>query len=135
MLRFLCALVVFAFLPLPGLAETLIGRVVGVHNGDTITMLDANRQQHKIRLAGIDAPESKQAFGTRSRQNLSGLVFGKDVAVEWGKRDRYKRIVGKVLVDESSAVCAFRDCRKSLDVGLAQVRDGFAWHYRQYERE
>lgn len=114
---------------------TLSGRVVGVHDGDTITVLDASKKQHKIRLAGIDAPELKQAFGTRSRQNLSGLVFGKDIAVEWEKHDRYKRIVGKVLVDESRADCAFRDCRKSLDAGLVQVRDGFAWHYKQYERE
>lgn len=91
--------------------------------------------QHKIRLAGIDAPELKQAFGTRSKQNLSGLVFGKEVAVEWVKRDRYKRIVGKVLLDETGADCAFRSCLKSLDAGLAQVRDGFAWNYKQYERE
>jgi len=105
-------------------AATLDGRVVGVHDSDTITVLDASRQQHRIRLAGIDAPELKQAFGTRSRQNLSGLVFGKDVAVEWEERDRYKRIVGKVLVDESSVDCAFRDCRKSFDAGLQQIRDG-----------
>lgn len=116
-------------------AATLEGRVVGVHDGDTITVLDASKRQHKIRLAAIDAPESKQAFGTRSRQNLAGLVFGKDVAIEWSRRDRYKRIVGKVMVDESAADCAFRNCRKSLDAGLAQVRDGFAWHYKQYERE
>ena len=116
-------------------AATLEGRVAGVHDGDTITVLDANRQQYKIRLAGIDAPESRQAFATRSKQNLSGLVFGKDVAVEWKKRVRKDRILGKVLVDEPSADCAFRDCRKSLDAGLQQIRDGFAWHYKQYERE
>ena len=116
-------------------AATLEGRIIGVHDGDTVTVLDASKTQHKIRLAGIDAPELKQAFGTRSRQNLSGLLFGKDVAIEWAKRDRYKRIVGKVLVDESGADCGFRDCRKSLDAGLAQVREGFAWHYKQYERE
>ena len=114
---------------------TLTGRVVGVLDGDTITVLDANRQQHKIRLAGIDAPESRQVYGNQSTQNLSNLVFGKDVAVEWEKRDRKKGIVGKVLVDESGVDCGFRDCRKALNVGLAQVRDGFAWHYKQHERE
>ena len=98
-------------------------------------VLDAAKTQYKIRLAAIDAPELKQAFGTRSRQNLSGLVFDTDVAVEWEKRDRYKRIVGKVLVDEIGAECAFRSCLKSLDAGLQQIRDGFAWHYKQYERE
>jgi len=52
-------------------AAELSGRVVAVQDGDTIAVLDANRQQHKICLAGIDAPESKQAFGSRSKQNLS----------------------------------------------------------------
>ncbi len=103
-------------------AATITGRVVGVSDGDTITVLDANRTQYKIRLAGIDAPESKQAFGSRSKQNLSDLVFGKDVAVEWDKRDRYQRVVGVVLVDGH-------------DVNLEQVRAGMAWWYRQYAKE
>lgn len=79
-------------------AETLTGRVIGIADGDTITVLDANRQQHKIRLQGIDAPEKAQPFGERSKQSLSQMVFGKDVRVEWDKRDRYDRIVGKVWV-------------------------------------
>jgi len=58
-------------------AATLDGRVVSIHDGDTITVLDASRKQHKIRLAGIDAPELKQAFGTRSKQNLSALVYSR----------------------------------------------------------
>lgn len=66
----------------------LVGYVVGVADGDTITVLDAERQQHKIRLMGIDAPEKAQAFGDRSKTNLSRLVFNKDVRVEWNKRDR-----------------------------------------------
>ncbi len=65
MLRFLYIVVALAALPFPGLADTLAGRVVGVHDGDTITVLEAGKTQHKIRLAGIDAPELKQAFGTR----------------------------------------------------------------------
>lgn len=77
-------------------ADTLLGRVVGVADGDTVTVLDAGHQQHKIRLQGIDAPEKAQPFGERSKQNLSRMVFGKDVRVEWEKRDRYGRIVGKV---------------------------------------
>ena len=82
-------------------ADTITGRVVGVADGDTVTVLDADKVQHKIRLAGIDAPEKAQAFGTRSKQNLSDLVFGKDVRVDWDKRDRYGRIVGKVWVQPS----------------------------------
>jgi endonuclease YncB( thermonuclease family) len=83
-------------------ADTLLGRVVGVADGDTITVLDADRQQHKIRLQGIDAPEKAQPFGQRSKENLSRLVFNKEVRVEWKKRDRHKRIVGKVWVQPES---------------------------------
>ena len=79
-------------------ADTITGRVVGVADGDTVTVLDAEKVQHKIRLAGIDAPEKSQPFGNRSKQNLSDLVFQKDVRVDWDKRDRYGRIVGKVMV-------------------------------------
>jgi len=76
------------------MAEALHGRVVGVSDGDTITVLDITNQQHKIRLSGIDAPEKAQPFGQRSKENLSRHVFGRDVSVEWHKQDRYKRIVG-----------------------------------------
>ena len=83
-------------------AETLTGRVVGIADGDTIAVFDANRQQHKIRLQGIDAPEKAQPFGQRSKESLSRMVFGKDVRVEYGKRDKYKRIVGMVWVQPES---------------------------------
>ena len=113
----------------------LIGHVVGVTDGDTITVLDADKKQQKIRLAGIDAPERKQPFGAKSKQNLSNLVFGKDVAVDWKKRDRNKRIVGKVRLDETGADCAFRSCSKSFDVALKLIRNGMAWHYKQHQVE
>ena len=71
----------------PGFAATITGRVVAVSDGDTLTVLDADRTQHKIRLSGIDAPEKAQAFGERSKQNLSRLVFGKEIEVQWNKRD------------------------------------------------
>jgi endonuclease YncB( thermonuclease family) len=103
-------------------ADTIIGLVVGVSDGDTITVLDAQRQQHKVRLSGIDAPEKRQDFGYRSKQSLSELAYGQHVEVETGKSDRYGRSVGKVMV-------------KDLDVNLEQVRRGMAWHYKAYERE
>lgn len=103
-------------------AVTIEGKVVGVADGDTITVLDDTRNQHKVRLAGIDAPEKKQSFGNRSNQSLSDLVFNKDVVVETNKRDKYKRSVGKVLVD-------------GVDVNLEQVKRGMAWHYKAYARE
>ena len=72
-------------------AETVTGRVVGVADGDTITVLDADKMQHKIRLAGIDAPEKKQSFGNRSKESLSELAYDKTVIVETDKRDKYGR--------------------------------------------
>lgn len=100
----------------------VIGRVVGVYDGDTITVLTDDKTQEKIRLIGIDAPEKAQAFGDKSKTNLSRLIFDKNVKIEWKKRDKYKRIVGKVLVDET-------------DANLEQVKTGFAWWYRDYARE
>ncbi|WP_254772745.1 thermonuclease family protein [Nitrosospira multiformis] len=100
-------------------AETLGGRVVKIADGDTVTILDESNRQHKVRLVGIDAPERKQPFGTVSRQHLADLVFGKTVVVKWQKRDRYQRILGKVLVDGQ-------------DVNLEQIKAGLAWHYKQY---
>lgn len=103
-------------------SETLTGRVVKVADGDTVTILDSTNTQHKIRLSGIDAPERKQAFGSRSQQALSADVFGKTVTVDWNKRDKYRRIVGKILIDGH-------------DVNLKQIQRGMAWHYKAYERE
>lgn len=81
-------------------AETLSGRTVGVSDEDTITVLDLTNTQHKIRLAGIDAPEKSQPFGQRSKESLSDLVFGRTVTVETDKVDRYGRQVGKVMTPE-----------------------------------
>jgi endonuclease YncB( thermonuclease family) len=105
-----------------GQAATIEGWVVGVTDGDTVTVLDGSNTQHKIRLAGIDAPEKKQAFGARSKQSLSDLVFDRQVSVETDKRDRYGREVGVILVNGK-------------DANLEQITRGFAWHYKAYERE
>jgi len=104
------------------LAHTLEGRVVGVSDGDTVTLLDGVNAQHRIRLAGIDAPEKAQAYGDASKRHLSRLVFGESVRVEYAKHDRYGRIVGKIL-------------KNGRDASLEQLRAGFAWHYKQYQRE
>ena len=100
----------------------LTGRIVSIADGDTVTLLDADKRQHKIRLSGIDAPERRQAFGNRSRQHLGELVFGKQVTADCPKTDRYKRALCKLQVD-------------GVDANLAQVAAGMAWHYREYERE
>ena len=74
------------------------GRVVGISDGDTITVLDRDHRQHKIRLAGIDAPEKGQAFGERSRQSLAQMAHGKDARLDCHKTDRFGREVCKVWV-------------------------------------
>jgi endonuclease YncB( thermonuclease family) len=118
-LPFVAALVLVA---LTCHTATIDGRVVGVADGDTITVLDADKVQHKIRLSGIDAPEKKQPYGQRSKESLSDLVFDKPVTIETDKRDKYQREVGKVLVG-------------GMDANLEQVTRGMAWHYKAYERE
>ena len=103
-------------------AGTLTGRVVRVSDGDTVVILDSGNAQHKIRLTGIDAPERGQAFGTKSKEHLSDSVAGKFVVVEYDKRDRYQRILGKVLLSDQ-------------DMNLEQVKAGYAWHYKKYQNE
>lgn len=103
-------------------ADTLTGRVIGITDGDTLTVLDSRFSQRKVRLSGIDAPEKSQPFGNVSRQHLALLTFGRHVTVVATKRDRYKRTVGKVLVGE-------------VDANLAQIEAGLAWHYRDYARD
>lgn len=103
-------------------ADVLIGQVVGVSDGDTITLLDANKTQHKVRLAGIDAPEKAQPFGQASKKSLSDLIFNKQVNVYWEKKDRYQRVLGKVTLGEQ-------------DICLEQVKRGMSWHYKQYQRD
>jgi endonuclease YncB( thermonuclease family) len=103
-------------------ADTLTGRVVRVTDGGTVVILDAGNVQHKIRLTGIDAPERGQAYGTKSKEYLSGSVAGKFVVVEYDKRDRYERILGKVLLSDQ-------------DMNLEQIKAGLAWHYKKYQNE
>ena len=103
-------------------AETITGKVIGVMDGDTIEVLDATKTPRRIRLEGIDAPEKAQPFGARSKQHLSDQVFGKQVEVLSNKTDKYGRTVGKVMIGGK-------------DANLEQVRSGFAWHYKEYQKE
>lgn len=121
--RWAAAVVLFALGSLQtSSAYELTGRIVSISDGDTVTLLDANLQQHKIRLSGIDAPEKRQPFGNRSRLHLGALVFGKQVTADCPKTDRYKRAVCRIEVD-------------GVDANLAQVEAGMAWHYKEYARE
>ena len=101
-------------------AGVIAGILVRIADGDTVVVLDANKVQYKIRLVGIDAPEKKQAYGQKSKENLSDLVAGKYVVVEYDKLDRYKRVLGKILLSGK-------------DINLEQVSAGLAWHYKKYQ--
>ena len=104
------------------IAAEVQGRVIGISDGDTFTLLTAAKQQVKIRLAEIDAPESGQPYGLKSKQALSELIFGKDVLVRVQTTDRYGRIVGRPYVGD-------------LDICEEMVRMGAAWAYREYLRD
>jgi len=99
--------------------EELLGKVVKVADGDTITVLDRAMVQHKIRLEGIDATEKGQAFGIKSREALGGKVAEKEVLIVWKSKDRYGRILGDVYLGDRH-------------INREMVLGGMAWQYRQY---
>jgi endonuclease YncB( thermonuclease family) len=103
-------------------AQVYEGKVVSVLDGDTLIVLTPEKRQIKVRLVEIDAPEKSQAYGQRSKQSLSDLVFGKQIRVEQQDRDRYGRVVGRVYAG-------------GLVVNAEQVKRGMAWVYRKYARD
>ena len=96
-------------------------KVVGVADGDTITVLYDNKQ-YKIRLLHIDCPESSQAFGTKAKQTLSSKIFGKTVTVKWKEKDRYKRILGDIYIGQRW-------------INAEMVQEGLAWHYNFFSKD
>ncbi len=110
--------------------ETLIGTVTRVWDGDTVT-LSVDGQDHRVRLAAIDAPEHDQPYGDQARNALSDLVLGETSRLETEKTDPYGRLVGRLWV--RPADCP--DCGQTLDAGLAMLTVGLAWWYRRYADE
>jgi len=104
----------------PGFSQRLEGRVVKVADGDTLTVL-VGKKRERIRLSGIDAPESTQAYGVEAREAMIKMVHSKDVVVCYDNRDNYQRIVGRVFVN-------------GMDVGLEMLKQGFAWHYSHFDQ-
>jgi endonuclease YncB( thermonuclease family) len=98
------------------------GRVLAVHDGDTITILDQYKRRRRIRLDAIDAPEMEQPYGPESRRHLTGLVGRRDAVAECYKTDRYRRQVCRVLIDGT-------------DVCLAQLRAGMAWTFWRFAND
>ena len=104
---------------LPVSAETLTGQVVGVHDGDTLTLRVVGNQPVKVRLAGLDAPELDQTYGQKAKRALSALAFGKEARVESPESDKYGRTLGTVFVG-------------AVNVNAELVKRGAAWVYRAY---
>lgn len=119
MLRFFLTL---SLLSSPLYAETLSGQIIGISDGDTATLLTNDRKPIKIRLGQIDAPEKEQAFGEKSKQSLSELIYGKNVTVETETKDQHGRTVGKILVGGK-------------DINLEQIKRGMAWFYVEFGRD
>ena len=110
------------FLSLSLFSAEIIGKVVGVSDGDTITVLDnLDKGKFRIRLNKIDAPEKKQAFGNKAKQYLSSLIFGKQVSVRFKEIDRYGRVLGVIYCDGA-------------EINLVMVQNGYAWHYSYYDK-
>ena len=103
--------------------EEYVVKVVGVADGDTFTGLTADSQQIKCRMYGIDAPEKKQAFGNRSKETLSDLIFGEQVQIKIQNKDRYCRAVVWAYTAEGK------------DVSAEMLKVGMAWHYKQYSKD
>ena len=103
-------------------AAELRGVVVGIDEGDVLTVRDSDNKQHRIRLAGIDAPDKQQTFFKKSRQNLSDLALKKQATLDCYRTDGLKRKVCRVSVH-------------GRDIALAQVQAGLAWHYKQLHPE
>lgn len=104
------------------LAEWIRGDVIGISDGDTISVLDSKKRTYKIRLDQIDAPEARMPYGFASKKHLSDLIYKKQVTVELHQKDVYNRFVGTVYLGDSN-------------INLYMVRSGYAWAYDKYVRQ
>ncbi|WP_240744199.1 thermonuclease family protein [Desulfopila sp. IMCC35006] len=115
-------LLTFFLLVTPALSQVITGKVIHIADGDTITILDSSRNQHKIRLYGIDTPEKGQAFGQAAKKFTSSLTASKTAEVTVYDTDKYGRTVGVVMVNGTN-------------VNQSLIKAGYAWQYRKYCKE
>ena len=108
-------------LPLICSAQRFTVKVVSISDGDTFTAINSDNLQLKIRIWGIDAPEKKQAFGNKSKEFLSSLIFGKTISIDVQSKDRYGRLLAYVYSPEGK------------DVSLLMIHEGMAWHFTKYD--
>ena len=99
------------------------GKVVSVHDGDTLTILLESKEQVKVRLWGIDAPELSQDYGRVAREGLEKLAAGQQVEFSQDSKDRYGRTVSKVTLPDGK------------DAGAEMLRQGLAWWYKSYAKK
>ncbi len=114
-------ILIFTFLPLLSLAQRFTVKVVGISDGDTFTAINRDNLQIKFRIFGIDAPEKKQAFGNKSKEYLSFLIFMKTVTVDVQSRDGWGRYITYVYTPDGK------------DVSLLMIQAGMAWHFKKYD--
>lgn len=107
-------------------ASRFEGRLLRIHDGDSFVVALADGSQRTIRLAGIDAPERDQPWADASRAHLESILSGRALRIEVRKRDRYGRLIADVLIGTGA---------RAIDVALAQLEAGLAWHFRRYESE
>ena len=100
----------------------ITGIVLKVVDGDTVHVMDEGNKRYKVRLLGIDAPELDQSYGIESKDMLADLIMDKRVSIIYTKKDKYKRVLGQIFLDE-------------MDVNLAMIRSGLAWHFKRYSRD
>lgn len=98
------------------------GTVVSIADGDSFTIVDQTDQRLVIRLQGIDAPEKDQISGKDAKRALERMISKQDIVVLVDKKDQFKRFVGIAKIGET-------------DVGLEMIKQGYAWHFKRYQKE
>lgn len=110
-------------------ANDIYCKVVGITDGDTIKCLTNDKKQIKVRLYQIDAPESKQTFGSESKKALSDMIFNTSVIIENHGLDRYKHTLGTIY----QPFCVYNkekdDCFGRKDINLEMINRGMVWYY------
>lgn len=119
-------LIVIFFLSLSNcLYSQLKGRIIGVSDGDSVSLLDEKNVVFKIRLNGIDAPEKKQDFGNASKNFIGDLIYDKFVWVRTNGLDRYGRTIGTIYLNENMI---------GKSVNEMSLENGMSWHYKKYDK-
>ena len=117
----LALILIFVLISLVCSAQRFTVKVVSISDGDTFTAINKDNLQLKIRIFGIDAPEKKQAYGNKSKEFLSSLIFGKSISIDVQSKDGYGRYLAYVYSPEGK------------DVSLLMIHEGMAWHFTKYD--